>query len=145
MELQTNTARVSSPAPIAYLAGPHFDDAADWRLEASNALTSRGIEALERARVERASAAQDTEREQFNDVKRCDALLINLLNAKTLALAAVKALAWAYVLRKPAVVVIERTGNPHDLHPMIAAAMPFRVHTLEDAIDSVAIITKGGC
>ena len=49
-------------------------------------------------------------------------------------------LAWAYGFQKPAVVAIEAFGNPHDNHPMIHEAMPFRVETLEEAIDSVAII-----
>jgi len=43
-------------------------------------------------------------------------------------------------LKKPAVVMIEPTGNPHDGHPMIHEAISFRVATLDEGIDSVAVI-----
>ncbi len=49
-------------------------------------------------------------------------------------------LAWAFAFQKPAVIAIESTGNPHDNHPMIHEAMPFRVTTLDEAIDAVAVI-----
>jgi hypothetical protein len=49
-------------------------------------------------------------------------------------------LGWAYILNKPVVVAIEASGNPHDNHPMIHEAMPFRVTTLDEAIDAVAVI-----
>jgi nucleoside 2-deoxyribosyltransferase len=76
----------------------------------------------------------------FNDVKRCDALLVNLLDLKERSSGTIMELAWAFALQKPAVVAIEAAGNPHDKHPMIFEAMPFRVATIEEAIDSVAII-----
>jgi len=76
----------------------------------------------------------------FNDVKRSDALIVNLLGLSKPSLGTVMELGWAYALQKPAVVAIEERGNPHDNHPMISEAMRFRVTTIEEAIDSVAII-----
>jgi nucleoside 2-deoxyribosyltransferase len=79
----------------------------------------------------------------FNDVKRCDALLVNLLGYKAedrVSAGTIMELAWAYAFQKPAVVAIEASGNPHDNHPMIHEAMPFRVTTLDEAIDAVAVI-----
>lgn len=76
----------------------------------------------------------------FNDVKQCDALLVNLLGAIKPSLGTIMELAWAYALQKPAVVIIEESGNPHDNHPMIHEAMGFRVSTLEDGIEAIAII-----
>lgn len=76
----------------------------------------------------------------FNDVKQADALLVNLLGAKTASLGTVMELAWAFALQKPCVVCIEESGNPHDNHPMIHEAMGFRVTTLEEGIHSVAVI-----
>jgi nucleoside 2-deoxyribosyltransferase len=76
----------------------------------------------------------------FNDVKRCDALLVNLLGLVKPSLGTIMELAWAYAMQKPAVVAIEKTGNPHDNHPMIHEAMPFRVDSLDEAIHAVAVI-----
>jgi nucleoside 2-deoxyribosyltransferase len=80
----------------------------------------------------------------FNDVRRCDALLVNLLGAAKPSLGTIMELAWAYAFQKPAVVAIEEKGNPHDGHPMIYEAIPFRVATLDEAITSVAIILNRG-
>jgi nucleoside 2-deoxyribosyltransferase len=76
----------------------------------------------------------------FNDVKQSDVLLVNLLGAKVPSLGTIMEMAWAFALQKPCVVAIEATGNPHDNHPMIHEAMSFRVESLEDAVDAVAII-----
>lgn len=152
--------------PLCYLAGAiaglHFDDATDWRCQAKYDLEQRGVESLDPMRAKKALGTQNDGRissnfndyakngafftstgimtRDFNDVKRCDALLVNLLGLKKASLGTIMELAWAYALQKPAVVAIEAEGNPHDLHPMIAAAMPFRVTSLEEATDAVAII-----
>ena len=76
----------------------------------------------------------------FNDVKRCDALLVNLIGLTKPSMGTIMELAWAYAMQKPAVVAMEAQGNPHDLHPMIHEAIAFRVETLDEAIDSVAVI-----
>jgi nucleoside 2-deoxyribosyltransferase len=76
----------------------------------------------------------------FNDVRSCDILLVNLLSAKTRSIGTIMELAWAYAFQKIAVVVIESTGNPHDNHPMLIEAMPFRVKTLQEGIDAVLVI-----
>ena len=76
----------------------------------------------------------------FNDVKRADALLVNLIGLTKPSMGTIMELAWAYAMQKPAVVAMEAQGNPHDLHPMIHEAIAFRVETLDEAIDSVAVI-----
>lgn len=76
----------------------------------------------------------------FNDVKQADVLLVNLLYAQKPSLGTIMELAWAFALQKPAVVVIEAQGNPHDNHPMIHEAMPFRVTTLEEGVEAVLTI-----
>ena len=76
----------------------------------------------------------------FNDVKQCDVLLINLLTMTTPSIGAMMELAWAYVLQKPAVVCMEKTGNPHDNHPMIHEAISFRVDTLFEGLQVVTSI-----
>ena len=150
--------------PLVYLAGgiaglPSVD-AIDWRVEAHVMLSYRGVEGLDPMRAKAALGAQAkistnfndyaqngvffTSRgimtRDFNDVKRCDALLVNLLGLVKPSLGTIMELAWAYALQKPAVVAIEAEGNPHDNHPMIHEAIPFRVETLDEAIDAVATI-----
>lgn len=152
--------------PLVYLAGAiaglSYGDAVDWRVGAKIHLGQRGIETLDPMRAKSALGSlnggqissdfhdysrhgafftsQGIMTRDFNDVKRCDVLLVNLLELRKPSLGTIMELAWAYALQKPAVVAIERSGNPHDNHPMIAAAMPFRVETLDEAVDSVAVI-----
>jgi nucleoside 2-deoxyribosyltransferase len=149
--------------PIVYLAGAIAGlsgaDAIDWRNQAVEDLKLRGVEALSPMRAKdvlrnrtisgnfndyKDLGAFFTSRgimtRDFNDVKRCDALLVNLLGLEKPSLGTIMELAWAFAFQKPAVIAIEKTGNPHSNHPMLHEAMPFRVDSLEEAIDSVAII-----
>lgn len=150
--------------PLVYLAGAIAGlrgfEATDWRLVAADKLGDRDIETLDpmrrkavlggpgRISTNFADYANEgaffTSRgimvRDFTDVKRCDALLVNLRTSEKPSLGTVMELAWAYAFQKPAVVVIEADGNPHDGHPMIHEAIPFRVETLEEGIDAVAVI-----
>ena len=150
--------------PKVYLAGAiagvQYDDATDWRHQAKHTLGQFGIEALDPMRAKAALSSQgristdyhDYEKcgtfftskgimtRDFNDVRTCDALLVNLLGTTKVSAGTVMELGWAYALQKPAVVVIEPSGNPHDNHPMIHEAIRFRVATLEEGIDAVAVI-----
>lgn len=153
-----------SAKPIVYLAGGIAGlsgmAACQWRVQAANDLRERGLDPLDPMRSKKTlaytlqistdfhdyekSGAFFTSRgimaRDFNDVKRCDALLVNLLGLEKPSLGTIMELAWAYALQKPAVVAIEPQGNPHEGHPMIHEAMPFRVHSLQEATDTVAVI-----
>lgn len=150
--------------PIVYLAGGIAGvsgaTAMDWRDDATRDLDNRCVSTLDPMRAKHLLGEQtcissdfhDYEQNgvffrsrgimvrDYNDVKRCDALLVNLLGAQHPSLGTIMELAWAYALQKPAVVIIEARGNPHDNHPMIHEAMSFRVETLDEGIDAVAII-----
>lgn len=151
--------------PLVYLAGGiaglTSEAAIDWRLSAARFLDVYGIETLDPMRAKRHRWPEGSRIGQsfheykdagafftskgimtrdFNDVQRADALLVNLLGADKPSLGTVMELAWAFALQKPAVVAIEASGNPHDNHPMIHEAMGFRVPTLDEAIDAVAVI-----
>ena len=152
--------------PLVYLAGAiaglQYGDATDWRHQATYALNERGIESLNPMRAKQAlgrkndgrisTTFHDYEKDgafftsrgimtrDFNDVKRSDAALVNLLGTNKVSAGTVMELGWYFALQKPVVVAIERQGNPHDNHPMIHEAMRFRVETLDEAIDAVAIV-----
>lgn len=153
--------------PKVYLAGPiaglQFDEATDWRHQAHHALDSRGIETLNPMRAKDALSSKGRigtdfhayEKEglfftsraimarDFHDVCSCDALLVNLIGcgdkAKDPTYGTVIELGWAYAFQKPAIVIME-PGNPLDNHPMIHETISFRVETLDEAIDAVAVV-----
>ena len=150
--------------PLVYLAGGIAGlpgtDATEWRAHAAAQLDYRHVETLDpmRAKEQLAGPARISTNfhdyadrgafftsrgimtRDFNDVKRCDALLVNLLGLAKPSLGTIMELAWAYALQKPAIVAIEAEGNPHDGHPMIFEAISFRVESLDDAIDAVAVV-----
>lgn len=151
--------------PLCYLAGGIAGltgaEMLDWREHAARLLGERGIEALNPMRAKEELVADGArlghdfrayeKRGAFftskgimtrdsTDVRRADALLVNLLGLTKPSLGTVMELGWAFVLNKPVVVAIEASGNPHDGHPMIHETMTFRVETLDEAIDSVAIL-----
>ena len=142
------------------IAGLSGSDATNWRIEVSETLRKIGLHVRNPMRgkpdlslqkmissnyndygdrgvfyTSRAIMTRD-----FNDVKQSDALLVNLLGATKPSLGTIMELAWAFALQKPAVVVIEPTGNPHDNHPMIHEAMGFRVATMEEGLRAIMTI-----
>ena len=150
--------------PLVYLAGGIAGlpgtEAVLWRVGAALALADRDIETLDPMRHKQRLAGASristdyhdyadlgpffTSRgimaRDFNDVKRCDALLVNLLGLTRPSLGTVMELGWAYAMQKPAVVVMEAECNPHDLHPMIHEAISFRVETMGEGVDVVATV-----
>lgn len=150
--------------PIVYLAGPIAGlsgrGATDWRSDAAWTLSAHEVDTLDPMRGKDALTGADhisldykdyahngptfTSKgimtRDFTDVKRCDALLVNLLDAKRVSLGTVMELAWAFAMQKPTVVVIEDEGNVHDNHPMVHEAIGFRVNNLDAGIDAVASV-----
>ena len=149
--------RVYLAGPIAGISG---EEATDWRAEAAEYFDVWGIEVRDPMRAKEFLQQQGlisnnfneyksngtffTSKgimtRDFNDVKQADVLLVNLLGATKPSLGTVMELAWAFALQKPAVVVIEESGNPHDNHPMIHEAISFRVTTLDEGMFSAAVI-----
>lgn len=151
-----------SRKPIAYLAGPIANTAAgvafEWRLHAAQQLAVRGIETRSPMRAksilgENSIGADYRAYEQrgwaytptgiltrdHNDCVTSDAVLVNMLGAKSMSFGTGMEIAWCYDRHIPLVVAIEE-GNPHDGHPMFAAAVKFRLADLDDAIDAIAVI-----
>lgn len=150
------------PRGTIYLAGPIANtdrlDAFNWRAHTQQKLRDEGVRVLSplRAKGELASADIGTDcrayqekgiffttkgimTRDYNDVQMADALIVNLWGAKSISIGTVMELGWAYMLRKPAVVLMEPEGNPHDNHPMMHEAISFRVETLEEAVQTACI------
>lgn len=66
------------------------------------------------------------------DVRTCDILFVNLLYAATVSIGTVSELAWAHLLRKPAILVMEEKGI-HS-HPFVLEAAYVRVDNLVDGV-----------
>jgi nucleoside 2-deoxyribosyltransferase len=78
-----------------------------------------------------------------NDVTRCDAILVNLLGATKPSIGTIMEIAWADMLRKPIVVVME-PENVHQ-HAMIKESVGFITDNLDEAVDLVIQLLKTGC
>lgn len=144
-----------------YLAGPisglSYGESTDWRKWASERLAELSdgrIAALSPMRNKEylrsetdlhklgyhgnamSCARGITTRDRF-DCMRADAILCNLLGAKTVSIGTVMEIAWSDAFRKPLVVAMELTGNLHD-HGMLNEATGFRVEQLDEACEIIA-------
>lgn len=138
--------------PKVYLAGPisglTLDDAQDWRDSVRAALAPeiegfsplRGKKYLQSAGILEGSYEQwpmstaraILERDHW-DCRTADAILVNLIGAGSISKGTIMEIAFASAYRKPLVLAMEKTGNPHD-HPMVVEAATARVYTLADTI-----------
>lgn len=75
----------------------------------------------------------------YNDVKRADVLVVNLLGVSKVSIGTVMEIAWARAFQLPVIVIIEKEGNVHD-HPMIRECCGFRVSTLEEAVNLTKVL-----
>lgn len=138
--------------PTVYLAGPiaglSYGDATDWRAYARERLAALNVAGLSPmrgktylAREQKIGDSYETHpmstrraiitRDRF-DVMRCDALLVNLLDAQTVSIGTVMEVAWADAFRKP-VVLVDVDGSIHD-HAFIREIAGYVVPTLDAAI-----------
>jgi len=148
-----------TPRPSVYLAGPitgeSYADAINWRIVVKTKLGQAKIDTASPMRHKEVlkddqnlAAYYDTKeatdplitnggilmRDSF-DVRRCDMVFAYLRGAKTASIGTVSEIAWAWLLRKPIVVVMEK-GNVHE-HGFILAMAPIIVETLEEGIGVV--------
>ncbi len=141
-------------AKRVYLAGPisglTYDQGNEWRKEAFEYFKMLGIEAYSPMRAKEYlrkegvltgaytdglfSSARNIMTRDFDDCTKADLVLCYLLGYPKVSIGSVMEIAWCYGFRVPLVVVMEKTGNPHDGHPMIAESIGFRVDTLHDAL-----------
>lgn len=154
--------------PLVYLAGPitglTYGNCTDWRQQAISSLADVGIDGLSPMRgkeyLKNRSVIADSyekgvgsvlsgQRGIFardrNDCMRADLVLVNMLGATRVSIGTVMEIAWADSNKTPIVLIMEE-GDPrvdkyniHE-HAMLREACPFRVTTLEDALDVTKII-----
>lgn len=134
-----------------YLAGPMaglgYAIASTWREKVTESLSDIA-ECLSPLRGEKLSngvySAVATDESVFNtqnaiigrdraDCCRADLVFMNLLGAKKVSIGTMVELAWADASRKPVIVCIEKTGNPHDSE-YVRGLATYVVTSLEEGI-----------
>lgn len=147
-----------SKSYIAYLTGPitglSFDGAVDWRdafcklipPEIQGMSPLRGKHYLQGSESIAASyedivlsSARGITTRDYNDCKRSDVVIANLLGASKVSIGTVMEIAWTKAFQIPLIAIMEKEGNPHD-HPMITECIGFRVENLEEAADIAKVI-----
>lgn len=142
--------------PSVYLAGPikglNYEDATGWREHAKAELESVGIDAFSPMRAkkylenDKAIDSSDSNYSMyplsvppavvcrdFNDCTKRDALIVYLRNAKAVSIGTMFEVAWAYQARIPIILVMEKTGNPHE-HMFVRQCANFQVEYIVDAL-----------
>ena len=145
-----------------YLAGPisglTYDGAEEWREYVTTMLNQFGIEGYSPLRckkflrnhgvltdkpdyAENILATPDCimTRDHW-DVQTSDDIFVNLLGATKVTIGTVMEIAWAYVYRKPTILVME-DFNVHD-HAMILKAGVFRAYDLDQGIHLTRAILR---
>ena len=137
-----------------YLAGPisglTLEQVTTWRTAAKNLLSdfevldpARDIETLVSTdgtfspNFDESHALADRD---FDEVRSCDAVLANLLEAEHVSIGTCFELAWAYALKIPTFVVLPKDGGPHN-HTFIRH-FSVAVFSLEDAAKLLRILAS---
>lgn len=143
---------------LAYLAGSisgcSFEGAVDWREEFIKNLPQdivglspmRGKSYLQNEKnIADAyddsvlSCSRGITTRDFNDCRRSDALVVNVLGATKVSIGTVMEIAWAKSFNIPIIMVIEKEGNVHD-HAMIRESIGFRVESLKEAMHVLKVL-----
>ncbi len=136
------------------IAGLPYKDAVDWREYATRKLAVKAIDAYSPMRAKKFLAERSVlggadeahpltsikgivTRDRY-DVMTSDMLLVNLLGAERVSIGSMFEMAWADMLRKPVVVVME-TDNIHQ-HLFLHETAGFIVSTLDEALETVIVI-----
>jgi nucleoside 2-deoxyribosyltransferase len=139
------------------MSGRTTNEAGDWHDEAEVSLRALGIDVLSPMRHNQFLAKTDTIQSNyeyhpvfttdagittrdFNDVFRCDAVLMNLLNSTRISIGCMIEAGWAHALRKPIVLVVEDPSagltNVHE-HPILRASAGYRTANLDDGVEAI--------
>ena len=138
---------------LVYLAGPidghTYDSCTNWREYAIKELAVNKITGISPMRAKDflkhhpeiidgvsqhvlASDAGITARDMW-DVRRSDAVLFNLLEAKKVSIGTMIEYGWASSFDKPIITLMEKQGNIHE-HAMVRRLSDYRVENLEEGL-----------
>ncbi len=144
---------------LVYLAGPieglSYNGAVNWRNNVIKELKEYGVTGLSPMRAKDflknepklvdkmsdhvlASDAGITTRDMW-DVRRCDAVLFNLLDAEKVSIGTMIEYGWASAFNKPIITVMEDSNvkrNVHE-HIMIRRLSGYRVKSIEEGINII--------
>lgn len=73
------------------------------------------------------------------DVISSDVILVNLLEAKRISIGTMFEVAWAWLLRKPIILIMEKDGNIH-MHGFVTETCTYWVEDLNQGIELVKLI-----
>ncbi len=136
------------------ISGLSYEGAQDWRTQFAASLPSeiqcysplRGKDYLKmRGPLEGSydefplSTDQGITARDRYDCMGADLVVFNLLGTERVSIGTMIELGWADAARNPAILVLEKQGNPHD-HPMVRLTTQFRVDNLKDAAAIAEII-----
>lgn len=147
---------------LVYLAGPinglSYQESMDWRVYAAQKFPleikvlspMRGKEFLKKENTigsisynnPLATSKGITARDRF-DVMRCDAVLMNLLDVKTVLIGTIIEIGWADAYRKPLIIAAE-SESTYAKHSIVSELAGFIVPTLDEAIDTVRALLIPG-
>jgi len=145
-----------------YLAGPinglTYEGAQDWReqfatmvderiaayspLRGKDYLKMRGPLEVSYDEFPLSTDQGLTTRDRY-DCMGADLVVFNLLGATRVSIGTMIELGWADAARRPAILIMEKTGNIHE-HPMVRQTTQFRVDNLKDAAALTNIILLPG-
>ena len=143
--------------PLIYLAGPitgcSYLGATDWRKKFPklvgdsvvflNPMRGKaylsGIPSLKADYEDLLAGQRGIWCRDHYDVYRCNCVVANLLNTKTVSIGTMFELAWASELRIPVVVIIKSDDTIHN-HPFVREATNFEVSSLDAAAEIVRLI-----
>ncbi|MBI2628227.1 MAG: hypothetical protein HYW71_02225 [Candidatus Niyogibacteria bacterium] len=142
---------------LLYCAGPitnvSYNESVDWREYVADKLPAH-IKAVSPMRGKKYLAAEKNIKDSYEkhplscqkgitcrdrmDVKRCDMILVNFLNASKVSIGSVMEIAWADAWQKPIIIVMEE-NNIHS-HAILREVSGFIVSNLDEAIATVTAV-----
>jgi len=145
---------------LVYLAGPikgkSYKSATEWREEAADTFKSAGgilhhIHILSPMRgktflknekhidskeySEPLATPKGILCRDYDDVQRADLIIANVQNVEAAIVGTTMEIAWAKMLGKPIILVVDETSENYCMHPMIKESVNFIVDSLDDAIN----------
>lgn len=169
IEIPLKPRMYARPEKVVYLSGPiaglSYEDARNgWRKEfdiivgpgISSLSPMRGKDALkeipvlgapsegyEYGKLDVLTSNKGILARDFNDVRTCDAMVVNVLGVERVSIGTCVEVGWANAMQKPIVIVIEKEGNVHD-HIFLTQTAGYRVESVAEAARVMRLLLTPG-